>query len=211
MVALLAELRADAQTGSQRRGERRTLQLEVRASPPQDGSRALVHNLSERGLLVETAAAVEIGDIIELDLPQAGTSAARVVWITGSFLGCEFTNPLPRAAVSAALLLAPTQVPRPAGAIPGASAHASSADEEASFDHAARAQSTEVAATKRLHRNWQASSVDRFAAAALCLIAVGVYLLIGIATWLLGLDSDGHGILQAIGATIITAGLSRRF
>lgn len=211
MVALLAELRADAQTGSQRRGERRTLRLEVRASPPQDASRALIHNLSERGLLVETAAAVAIGDIIEVDLPEAGTSAARVVWITGSFLGCEFTKPLSRAAVSAALLLAPTQELQAAGAGPRASAHASSGDEGASLEQAARAESTEVAAGERLKTNRLVSSVDVFVAAALSLVAVGLYLLIGMATWLLGLDSDGHGILQAIGAIIITAGLSRGF
>lgn len=210
-MALLAALKADPQTGSERRAERRTLRLEVRACQSQNERRALIHNLSEGGLLVETAAAIKIGDIIEVNLPESGTSAARVVWITGSFLGCEFTKPVSPAAVSAALLLAPTQAPPPAGAIPRASAHASSADEGSSLEQAARVQDTEVAASERLHTNRLPSSVDGFLLAALCPVAVGVYLLIGMATWLLGLDSNGHGILQAIGAVIITAGLSRRF
>lgn len=108
MLPLPARLTTDAQTSDNRGAIRRSLSLEVRASPT-DASSALIRNLSERGLLIETEADLAIGDTIEVDLPEAGASDARIVWCEGSFFGCEFLAPVPRAAVSAALLLAPVE------------------------------------------------------------------------------------------------------
>jgi hypothetical protein len=109
MLPLLAQLTTDARAPDNRGAARRSLRLEVRASSPKDASSALIRNLSERGLLIETATDLAIGETIHVDLPEAGASEARVIWREGSFFGCEFLTPVSRAAVSAALLLAPVE------------------------------------------------------------------------------------------------------
>jgi hypothetical protein len=68
------------------------------------GNNALIYNLSERGLLLESAAAVSVGDVLVVDMPEAGAVSAEVVWVREAFAGCEFDRPLSNAAVSAALL-----------------------------------------------------------------------------------------------------------
>ena len=109
MLPLPAQLTTNARPSDNRGAVRRILSLEVPASLPADASSALVRNLSERGLLIETAADLAIGETIHVDLPEAGACAARIVRRDGSFFGCEFVEAVPRAAVSAALLLAPVE------------------------------------------------------------------------------------------------------
>jgi hypothetical protein len=108
MLPLLAQLTTEARPSDNRDAVRRSLRLEVRASSD-DASPALIRNLSERGLLIETVAGLAIGETIQVDLPHAGPSEARIVWRDGSFFGCEFLAPVSKAAVSAALLLAPPE------------------------------------------------------------------------------------------------------
>lgn len=109
MLPLPAQLTTNARPSDNRGAVRRILSLEVPASLPADASSALVRNLSERGLLIETAADLAIGETIHVDLPEAGACAARIVRRDGSFFGCEFMEAVPKAAVSAALLLAPIE------------------------------------------------------------------------------------------------------
>lgn len=122
MLPRLAQLTTEARATDNRGAVRRSLRLEVPASSPRDASpenagSALIRNLSERGLLIETAADLAIGETIHVDLPEAGASEARIVWRDGPFFGCEFLRPVSKAAVSAALLLAPIER-APATAIP---------------------------------------------------------------------------------------------
>jgi len=107
MVPLLAQLTTDVGVSDDRGAARRSLSLEVPASSQKDASSALIRNLSERGLLIETAIDLAIGETIRVILPEAGASEARIIWRDGSFFGCKFLTPIPKAAVSAALLLAP--------------------------------------------------------------------------------------------------------
>jgi hypothetical protein len=109
MLPLIARLTTDTRTSDNRNAVRRSLRLEVRAFSRIEPRSALIRNLSERGLLIETATDLAIGETIHVDLPEAGTSEARIVWRKGSFFGCEFLTPVSRAAVSAALLLAPLE------------------------------------------------------------------------------------------------------
>jgi hypothetical protein len=110
MVALLAQIRTDAPILDERSAARRTLRLQVPTSLSGDATEALIHNLSEAGLLVETGAELQVGEALQIELPHAGGATAIVVWTRGSFAGCEFAAPISKAAVSAALLLAPVQV-----------------------------------------------------------------------------------------------------
>lgn len=126
-MPLLAQLTTDARATDERGAVRRSLRLEVRASPG-DATTALIRNLSERGLLIETAADLAIGDTLHVDLPEAGVAEARIVWRDGSFFGCEFLTPVSKAAVSAALLLAPAER-APATELPALPANSAFGDE----------------------------------------------------------------------------------
>ena len=88
-----------------REGERRTLRLEAEGVTDA-GARAevVIHNLSENGLLLETAAALAVGEEIDIELPHVGTTPAIARWRSGRLLGCEFVAPLSPAALSAAHL-----------------------------------------------------------------------------------------------------------
>jgi hypothetical protein len=68
------------------------------------GDEVAIHDLSCTGMLIETAAKLAPFDGLELDLPEAGPTQAVIVWNSGRYFGCEFTEPVSKAAVSAALL-----------------------------------------------------------------------------------------------------------
>jgi len=103
--------------GSDRiRAPRRKLMFETQGSSA--GGRdmpVLVHNFSESGLLLESASLLAIDETIELDLPEAGLTPARVVWSSGNLYGCAFDRMLPRAALSAAQLRSVSKIDLPQG------------------------------------------------------------------------------------------------
>ena len=70
----------------------------------------LIHDLSTHGILVQTEESLAIGEVIEVELPRTGVHHIEVVWASGSFFGCRFLEPVPPAAISAALL---RSVPEP--------------------------------------------------------------------------------------------------
>ena len=96
-------------TSDPRADVRRTLRLRVNAQLSGDAVEAEIRNLSESGLLVETTVDLVIGEILHLDLPEAGTIEATVVWSRGRLFGCEFKAPLTKSIVSAALLRSPDE------------------------------------------------------------------------------------------------------
>ena len=66
--------------------------------------------------LAETAAPVKLDDELILQMPELGECRARVVWKSGAHIGCDFEQPLPRGALSAAMLKATAR------AVPGSAA-----------------------------------------------------------------------------------------
>lgn len=104
-----------AASGESRGTARRTLHLETsgRAASGGDAS-VLIHNASETGLLIETAADLDEGERIEVDLPEAGPTEARVVWSSGTLHGCRFEAPIAKGALSAAELRSVVGGPAPA-------------------------------------------------------------------------------------------------
>ena len=92
---------------------RRLLHLEVTAAKPSGQSvQALVHNISETGLLLETSTSLEIGDEVTILLPRKAEATALVIWASDGLYGCKFAAPLTRAVLSAAQL---QSAPRPTG------------------------------------------------------------------------------------------------
>lgn len=109
---MAAALKTDLLADEERSSHRHQLWLSARVSANGHADQVLIHNLSTTGLLFETGLALELGDEIEVELPEAGTTAAEVVWSSGSYYGCEFASPIMAAAVSASRLRSP--VPQPA-------------------------------------------------------------------------------------------------
>jgi len=92
-----------------RRSVRRALRLG--AATGDAGPLATIHDLSLTGALLETSVPMLVGATFEVELPQAGTVEASVMWNSGEFYGCQFALPISPAVLSAALL----QAEAPAG------------------------------------------------------------------------------------------------
>ena len=98
------------------RASRRQLRLPLHGSKATGAEiEALVHNISATGLLVESQVSLEIGEIIEVNLPHSGKTATRVIWTSGDLPGCRFEMPISPATLSAAQL---RSVVRPDAVVP---------------------------------------------------------------------------------------------
>jgi len=107
-------LAADADTD--RRGSlRRVLRLELTGSiTAAQTADLLVHDLSSGGALLESPVELAIGDTVELDLPAGQPAEATIIWNSGKFYGCEFSQSIDKASLSAALLRSEPSAPPPA-------------------------------------------------------------------------------------------------
>lgn len=87
------------------REPRRKLLFEAQGSLG-SGSTAsvLIHNVSASGLLIECQTPLELGEKIEIDMPHAGETRAKVIWTSGNLFGCQFDTPISPATLSAAQL-----------------------------------------------------------------------------------------------------------
>ena len=101
-----AYARLERVQGASRRGSSR-LKLSLDSSLAGSGDEVVIHDLSPGGILVETSASLRKGARLEVDLPELGATQARVVWNSGDYFGCQFDKPIPKAALSAALLRNP--------------------------------------------------------------------------------------------------------
>jgi hypothetical protein len=96
---------------NRRRAVRRKLRLGGKLSS--SGDKVIIHDLSATGILIETAAPLTTFDELEVELPEVGPTTATVMWSGGTYFGCQFHEPVPKSALSAALLRNPFE-PRPA-------------------------------------------------------------------------------------------------
>jgi transcriptional regulator with XRE-family HTH domain len=109
-MAIKAHLQTD---NGQRTSPRRALMLAT-SGRLGDGAEAnvTVHNISAAGLLLETALELNVGEALALDLPEAGTVDAVIVWRSEQLYGCAFEQALGGAALAAAQLRsAPPAIP----------------------------------------------------------------------------------------------------
>ena len=97
------QARLEQPKADQRRGSpRRTLSLGVNLGA--SGDPVIIRDFSTHGMLIESAADLPLFHGIEIDLPEAGKTFAIIVWNSGRYYGCEFSEPVSKASVSAALL-----------------------------------------------------------------------------------------------------------
>jgi hypothetical protein len=111
MQPLSAEILTEQVAGERRLAIRRRLRLGVSASSSGNVAMALILNISETGLLIETVAELAVGETLQVEIPEASATTARVIWTDGFFAGCEFINPVPVSAVSASQLMSPIAGP----------------------------------------------------------------------------------------------------
>lgn len=114
MLPRIAYISPESLDGDRRTASRRTVFLPATSSPIPWGSRAILLDLSETGLRLQCHAPPQVGETIAVELPIAGEVAARVVWRRLAECGAQFDQPIPRAAVSAAVLSSPTPQQRAA-------------------------------------------------------------------------------------------------
>lgn len=93
-MVISAEL-ATSPPGRERKAERKPVRLG--AGLRQSGSHKVTVNLidlSTHGFKVETYSGLYPGTDVWITLPGLAGCHARVVWAEGTYLGCEFVNPL---------------------------------------------------------------------------------------------------------------------
>ncbi|MBB5732584.1 hypothetical protein FHS61_001593 [Altererythrobacter atlanticus] len=95
--------------GDRRRKSRKRLRLQAlhTADPQANQEEVLIHDLSETGLLLESSLQLKVGETVQVDLPTLKQVSARIVWQSGKLYGCQFNQPIPRSARSAAILRSP--------------------------------------------------------------------------------------------------------
>lgn len=104
-MAIAAHLEGGGQSDEGRAAPRRTLRFETLGGRESGDVHAVqVHNASSTGLLLESDADLTVGEAIDVVLPQAGPTTARVVWASGTLYGCRFDEPISAATLSAAQL-----------------------------------------------------------------------------------------------------------
>lgn len=110
-MAIRAHLESLAAGDGQRAATRRALRLETSgfaaAATGEDvfaEANVTIHNISEAGLLIETALDLAQGEVLAIDLPEAGVVGAGVVWRSEHLYGCAFEAPIGAAALAATQL-----------------------------------------------------------------------------------------------------------
>jgi hypothetical protein len=92
-----------------RSAQRRKLSLG--SSLQATGDAVTILDFSATGMLIETAAELVPFDSFQIDLPEVGFRQAVIIWNSGRYYGCELNEPVPQAAISAALLRSAPAVP----------------------------------------------------------------------------------------------------
>ena len=104
MVPVSAEIITQQLIGDERAAVRRTLRLGVSTYSSGEVAMALILNISETGLLIETIVKFAVGEMLQLDIPETSSTMVRVVWTEKLLVGCEFVDPVTTGVVSAARL-----------------------------------------------------------------------------------------------------------
>ena len=107
-MALKAHLENHLNNPGEGRGsERRSMYLPTSGVLPSGReANVTVHNVSQSGMLLETSLPLAEGDRLSVDLPEAGSVLAHVVWGSGLLFGCRFEGEIAQRVLSAMQLRA---------------------------------------------------------------------------------------------------------
>lgn len=96
-MTMKAHIAATASLLDERQEARRTMTLETSGVlPGGEEANVTVHNLSSAGLLIESAIALDVGERLQIDLPETGPVDAEIVWKSERLYGCAFSAVLPQ-------------------------------------------------------------------------------------------------------------------
>ena len=119
-MAIPAFIEKAAASDGKARSARRKLRLQLHGTKASGGDlNVSVHNISATGLLLEGDVALTLGDGIDIVLPHAGATRAKVIWASDSLYGCQFDTPISSATLSAAQLRAVVGADRDEDVVPG--------------------------------------------------------------------------------------------
>jgi len=105
---LVTQVHLKSKSQEKRWNVRRPINIDADASHQGEGYTVTIHNLSEGGLMCETwGADLDVGDTIEINIQGHGSCAAEIVWVRNHCYGSRFSEPLPKAIISAAVLKSP--------------------------------------------------------------------------------------------------------
>lgn len=112
-MRMFAHVMNSEENVNRRRTARRSLVLDAVAHKDEDQlSDIVIHNLSQTGLLMETSASFEVGEIFYLHLPEVGATPAQVRRKDNGRYGCEFLAPVGKVVLSAAILRSAFEMPK---------------------------------------------------------------------------------------------------
>lgn len=87
------------------RDPRRKLSLEAKSARASgEAASVSIHDISASGLLLESKVVLAVDERIDIELPNAGITPAKVIWNSGDLFGCQFDIPISSATLSAAQL-----------------------------------------------------------------------------------------------------------
>lgn len=119
-MAIPAFIEKAAPSGGKARSARRKLFLQLHGTNANGGDlNVSVLNISATGLLLEGDVALTVGDGIDIGLPHAGATRAKVIWASDALYGCQFETPISPATLSAAQLRSVVGADRDADDVPG--------------------------------------------------------------------------------------------
>jgi transcriptional regulator with XRE-family HTH domain len=122
-MAIPAFIEKTGSPNDKARSARRKLRLQLHGTRAGGGDvNVSVHNISATGLLLEGDVALTLGDGIDIVLPHAGATRAKVIWASGALYGCQFETPISAATLSAAQLRAVVGAEREENVAPSAPA-----------------------------------------------------------------------------------------
>ena len=112
-MRMFAHVMNSEENVNRRRTARRSLVLDAVAHKDEEGtSEIVIHNLSQTGLLMETSASFDVGEIFYLHLPEVGATPAQVRREENGRYGCEFLAPVGKVVLSAAILRSAFEMPK---------------------------------------------------------------------------------------------------
>lgn len=119
-MAIPAFIEKETHSGGKARSARRKLRLQLHGTMAGGGDvKVSVHNISATGLLLEGDVTLSLGDGIDIVLPHAGATRAKVIWASDGLYGCQFETPISPATLSAAQLRAVVGADRDEDRVPG--------------------------------------------------------------------------------------------
>ncbi|MDF0543483.1 PilZ domain-containing protein [Sphingobium sp. H39-3-25] len=87
---------------------RRRLNLTAAIGTADFTAGVIVRDISTTGMLLEAGNELALGDVFSVTLVEDAMAEATVVWNSGDYYGCRFTDSITTGSVSAALLRSPS-------------------------------------------------------------------------------------------------------